>query len=211
MKTTTTKQTKRNPSTQPQPAKPPAKRATGTPSTPRKAKRKPAKSKPVPVESYSQTPTITPPIPKRKRGNVSKFTTALADEICKRISSGETMTSICTDSHMPNPATVWRWGQEHETFAQDIACARNRGYDAIADECVRIADGRDGDDPQSRRIRVETRLKLLAKWDPKRYGERIEQHIEVETGPNTLASLQERAKHVRSGLNLAHRVPTERN
>jgi hypothetical protein len=29
----------------------------------------------------------------------------------------------------------------------------------------------------------------------------------VETGLNTLASLQERAKAVRSGLNLAHRPP----
>lgn len=30
------------------------------------------------------------------------------------------------------------------------------------------------EDPASRRVRAETRLKLLAKWDPKRYGDKLE-------------------------------------
>jgi hypothetical protein len=33
--------------------------------------------------------------------------------------------------------------------------------------------GIDGGDVQNRKLRIETRLKLLAKWDPKRYGERV--------------------------------------
>jgi hypothetical protein len=51
--------------------------------------------------------------------------------------------------------------------------ARNEGADVIAQECISIVDNLD-EDPASRRIRVETRLKLLSKWFPKRYGDKVE-------------------------------------
>lgn len=78
--------------------------------------------------------------------------------------------------------------------ALDIAHAhaRDDGFDAIAADCLVIADdgsldfipkttedgevsfGVDRDHISRSKLRVETRLKLLAKWDPKRYGERLE-------------------------------------
>jgi hypothetical protein len=64
------------------------------------------------------------------------------------------------------------WMDEDAGIASAIARAREEGFDAIADDCLAIADDRT-DEPASRRVRVETRLKLLAKWDPKRYGEMI--------------------------------------
>ena len=45
---------------------------------------------------------------------------------------------------------------------------------------LEIADDRE-EDPASRRVRIETRLKLLAKWDPKRYGDRLQAEL---TGAN---------------------------
>lgn len=115
--------------------------------------------------------------PKRKvgapKGSGSKYTEALAQEICERISRGEPLTQICRDSHMPQRSNVHCWRAEHEGFAGRFARARECGFDAIAAECMRIADDKMGDpDPSSRRVRVETRLKLLAKWNPKTYGER---------------------------------------
>jgi hypothetical protein len=77
-----------------------------------------------------------------------------------------------------------------------IARAREEGFDAIAREALEIADdGRrdyvplengglavDHDHIARSRLRVDTRLKLLAKWDPKRYGERI-QHANDPDNP----------------------------
>ena len=71
------------------------------------------------------------------------------------------------------------------------ARARKLGYDALAEESLEIADdgtndwverekedGRldvevDRDHIQRSKLRIETRLKLLAVWDPKRYGQMI--------------------------------------
>lgn len=74
-----------------------------------------------------------------------------------------------------------------ELLAIAYARARDAGFDAIAVECLDIADNtandtiKDDEDGTPRpnsewitrsRLRVDTRLKLLAKWDPKRYGDR---------------------------------------
>lgn len=103
----------------------------------------------------------------------SKVTPALMDEICDRLSKGEPMAQICRDDHMPDRATVWRWAEADDAFSQRIAHAREAGFDAIADDCLRIADDEEGD-PQRDKLRVDTRLKLLAKWSPKKYGDKVD-------------------------------------
>ena len=88
---------------------------------------------------------------------------------------------------MPAVRTVSDWKANHENFAADFARAREEGFDAIAEDCLKIADNTENDDkhtesgvvPNSEwitrsRLRVETRLKLLAKWSPKRYGDKLE-------------------------------------
>jgi hypothetical protein len=79
----------------------------------------------------------------------------------------------------------------NKSFSARIARAREEGYDAIAIDCLHIADDNsrdtrfikkngheieitDNDVIQRAKLRVETRLKLLAKWDPKRYGEKLD-------------------------------------
>lgn len=69
--------------------------------------------------------------------------------------------------------TVWNWQDSDEAVSLAIARAREIGGDAIAVQALAIADERE-EDPASRRVMVETRLKLLAKWHPKRYGDKIE-------------------------------------
>ena len=52
-----------------------------------------------------------------KRGRPSKYTKAVADEICLRLAKGETLRSICRDEHMPHEATVRQWAvQDYEGF-----------------------------------------------------------------------------------------------
>lgn len=88
---------------------------------------------------------------------------------------------------MPAVRTVNSWRAINEVFSADIARARDDGYEAIAADCLAIADetgsdtkyGKNGEAiPDSEwisrsRLRVETRLKLLAKWDPRRYGDKV--------------------------------------
>ena len=112
------------------------------------------------------------PAPKQN-GRPSKFSPEIAAEICKRISGGESLRSICSDAPMPCRQTVIAWTDRDSGFRENYLRARECGADAIADDCLRIADDLT-EEPQSRRVRVETRLKLLSKWMPKRYGDRVE-------------------------------------
>lgn len=128
-----------------------------------------------------------------KGGRPSKFTEALITEICDRLSKGEPLAQICRDEGMPHPSTVRDWMAERPSVSLAITRAREDGFDAIAAEALSIADdgrrdyvpdedGReavDHDHIQRSKLRVDTRLKLLAKWDPKRYGERIQQETNL--------------------------------
>lgn len=125
-----------------------------------------------------------------KRGRPSKFTSATAAQICERLSKGEPMAAICRHARMPAVSTVHEWMDRDAGFSGSIARARERGFDALAAECLAIADtpkvgntrkvSPDGttitteDMLGHRKLQIETRLKLLAKWDPKRYGERLD-------------------------------------
>lgn len=94
---------------------------------------------------------------------------------------------------MPSYGTIYNWEKKDPEFAERIACARDIGEEVLAQECLAIADdgtndymeethGDDedsswrfnGENVQRSRLRIETRLKLLAKWNPKKYGEKLE-------------------------------------
>lgn len=114
-------------------------------------------------------------------------TPELLDEICRRIADGETLRSICRDEHMPSWRAVYDWINDDAEFSSRIARARELGFDAIAEEALAIADTpREGEEREEsdngvkvkkgdmlghRKLQVETRLKLLAKWSPKKYGD----------------------------------------
>ena len=132
---------------------------------------------------------------KRKgAGHPTDYTEEAAAEICERLSGGEPLAWICCDEHMPSVSSVSRWKKAHPEFRASFRVARKVGFDAIAADALRIADtpkvGRrveiDAEGKQRvikedmlghRRLQVETRLKLLAKWDPERYGDRLRQEV----------------------------------
>lgn len=146
-------------------------------------------------------------------GRPSKKTPQVVAIICERLSMGEPLAAICRDEGMPDPSTVWDWQQQDVEVSQAIARAREAGEDWLAAECLQIADspleGREvkenadgevvevkrGDMLQHRKLQIETRLKLLAKWNPKKWGER--QTIEHDVSDN----LAERMKAARERAN----------
>lgn len=107
--------------------------------------------------------------------------------ICERHSKGETIASILRSPGMPARTTFYDWLDDEE-LAGIFARAREAAMDAIADQAVAIAeDGAndtyvdengftrtDNDVIQRSKLRVETRLKLLAKWAPRKYGDKLE-------------------------------------
>lgn len=129
-----------------------------------------------------------------------EFTAELAEEICDWIADGNTLRAFCRQPGKPSFKTVYRWMEANKEFQTAMELARQVGFDAIADEALQIADtpeygtvktvegggdggegGKDSDCKVTvrnedmlghRKLRVETRLKLLAKWHPKKYGER---------------------------------------
>jgi len=113
-----------------------------------------------------------------------------AEQVLERLAQGETLSQICRDIKVPR-RTVHNWRRDNPVFEAQFARAKDEGFDAIADDVVVIADdGRNdwmvangdedagwrynGEHATRSRLRVETRLKLLAKWDPKRYGDRVQ-------------------------------------
>ncbi len=126
--------------------------------------------------------------PKVRTGRPSKYTPELVEEIAERLAKGETMSSICRCEDMPGRVTVYDWMALYPIVAEQIARAREDGHDFIAEDCLNIADdngkdtrilddGRevtDADVVQRAKLRIETRLKLLAKWNPKKYGDKMD-------------------------------------
>jgi hypothetical protein len=76
-----------------------------------------------------------------KRGRPTRYTKALAQRICERLATGETLLSICRDENFPRDATVRQWAlADRNGFYSEYARARNLGLDAMADETVELAD-----------------------------------------------------------------------
>jgi hypothetical protein len=95
------------------------------------------------------------------------------DAILADIEQGIPLREICRRPDMPSKSTVYEFLKANEEANGRFARAREIGWDELAEETIEIADDR-GEDPASRRVRVDTRLKLLSKWDPKRYGDKTE-------------------------------------
>ncbi len=148
---------------------------------------------------------------KKKTGRPTKYTPTLAESILERLSSGESLTSICAAEEMPKRTTVVGWQGQHDEFATSYARARIAYADAIFDEAIEIADDSSGDrttrtkngeqvrvvdheNIQRARLRVETRMKAAAKINPAKYGDKLDLNMSGELNVSDLsdAKLNER-------------------
>lgn len=133
-------------------------------------------------------------------GRPSKFTKAIASEICNRLANGESLRGICGDEHMPDRNTVHDWLFKDEDFHRQYARARELQAETLVDEIIDISDDGSNDwmdrnnaDGQAidrvidhehitrSRLRIDSRKWFASKVLPKKYGEKVQQEI---TGPN---------------------------
>ncbi len=130
------------------------------------------------------------------KGSGSKYTEEIADRICDLVSNGVNLRRVCRMEGMPAWRTVYDWVVARPDFAARLARAREMGYDSLAEEALEISNtphlgqkkvfsSGAGEDDDSmtvteedmlghRKLQIETRLKLLAVWDPKRYGNKVQ-------------------------------------
>jgi hypothetical protein len=124
---------------------------------------------------------------KKKTGRPSKFTQEIADSVCERIASGDSVRTICLDSDMPPMSTVFRWLAQIESFREQYARAREAQADLMAEEILAIADETEhdtidtenGERPTNEwiarsRLRVDARKWLASKMAPKKYGDKLD-------------------------------------
>ncbi|MEY2925834.1 MAG: hypothetical protein RL367_311 [Pseudomonadota bacterium] len=98
----------------------------------------------------------------------------LASAICDQLAQGYPLPHVCRNAAMPGVQIVRAWMVQRPELAAAIAQATRDGYDAIAQDCRATARGT-GDDGDIRRDKliIDTDLKILSKWDPARYGDRL--------------------------------------
>ena len=131
--------------------------------------------------------------PRKKIGRPSKYTPEIAQQMCEMLADGIPLREICRQEGFPEWRTVYDWMYRDDALggggtglSAAIARAREVGQEAIAEqiwldmqqEPERILSeggGRvDSGYVQLMKARADIGLKLLAKWNPKRYGDRVQ-------------------------------------
>jgi hypothetical protein len=97
----------------------------------------------------------------------------LIEEVLSRIAQGETLAALGRELDF-HPTAWGQWVRADEALAIAYADARDTGHDVIADDVLQIIDSvpAQGEEIQRAKLRAEYRLKLLAKWNPKKYGDK---------------------------------------
>ena len=136
-------------------------------------------------------------------GRPSKYTEAVAHEICTRLMEGQGLVEICRDDHIPSIRTIFDWldDKRYTKFLHRYNSARIKQAEYLADEMLEIADdgtndwvdrkNKDGttyraldhEHVSRSSLRVHTRKWAASKLQPKKYGDKL--HTE-ESGTITV-------------------------
>jgi len=141
-------------------------------------------------------------------GRPTKFSPELAERICDAIATnGKGLDWVCENTAgFPSARTVSRWQAADEVFCREVTRAGARRADILFDECLDIADDATGDPVRGdngketqhateqvarSKLRVDTRLRMIAMLNRKKYGEKLELSGEVITQRPTVPTRDE--------------------
>ena len=116
------------------------------------------------------------------------YSDKLAQEISERISSGELLTVICNDPHMPTARNATRWLKSHNDFAALYNMALQDRLTIFEEQIVQLSDDRSKDvqratasssrekvqfvDPVQRaKLQIEVRMRHLRAGRPQKWGD----------------------------------------
>lgn len=114
---------------------------------------------------------------------------AKIEEICNALAEGKSLRAIAKEMGKPESTLRYWIAKDPEIFAHS-ARAKELGCDALADECLEIADD-PTIDAATKRIKIDTRIRLIGKWS-QRYGDKLTVNAKTEvTHKHDLDSLSD--------------------
>lgn len=105
-------------------------------------------------------------------GRPSSYTEEVGLAICERLMAGTPLKQICSGPDMPHYTTVLKWQRDNAAFSDLSARAKQDGTHALADDSLRIADDMTID-VAHKRVMIDTRMRLIGKWNSKAYGDKL--------------------------------------
>lgn len=145
-------------------------------------------------------------------GRPSSYSPALADEICDRITEGESIYNICKSGHMPHYTTVWRWLDAHDDFASKCARARALQAEFMDHKIMEEAEKANKDNAYAVKVKIAAYQWRAMKLSPRKYGERLE--VEQNTTVRTVSDTPEESAQARDKWIASHgngHAPTKMN
>lgn len=137
--------------------------------------------------------SITEEITKPKRGQPTKRTDAIIDEIISRLEMGHALTMICLDPNLPGLRTVNTWKRNDPTLQERFNEAREEGtyvLDDIAELIARKVPGFTSGDFRYDDLLVSVLAQRKRYANRKRFGEKVQmdvvQHQSVILDMNTI-------------------------
>lgn len=159
--------------------------------------------------SSQHTPDLSAPpaYVQGRRGRQSSYTRDRADAVIRGIESGSSLRHVAADTGVPMP-TICRWVSDSvDGFAERYAQAKAIACDLMAEDTIAIADdssqdwetrfNRKGEEYQAlnrehverSKARIHARHWYLSRLAPKKYGDRVQQDVNVTV--NVPALIQE--------------------
>ena len=116
---------------------------------------------------------------------IAKPDLKIMEEVLFWISSGNTLRAYCRQKGKPAFTTIYNWLNKDKEFTERFVRAREVGSDMIADSIMEIMNEQpemiEGDNPRIdpawvalQKAKSDVALKLLSKWFPSRYGDRVD-------------------------------------
>ena len=119
-------------------------------------------------------------------GRPTKYTQELADEICRRLLAGNSLSKVSRDDDMPNRDTIHTWLATHTEFSDNYVRACKIRRENRFDDLEEVVDTTE--DVQRARLKVDVIKWQLSKEEPKKYGDKIDVTTDGEK-VNSYASL----------------------
>ena len=117
---------------------------------------------------------------------VKKPDPVIVENLLVHVANGGTVRAFCREKHNPSYNTIYRWlDKDKELMTRFTYTSRFLGARAIAEEALELVDTPPpliGEGENARydnshvnwmRSRADLRLKLLSKWYPQEYGDKV--------------------------------------
>jgi len=120
----------------------------------------------------------TPPRTTHKNTNIrthplTEWNPETVERVFELLCEGNSLRKISTMAMMPSERTLRKWEREDDETGLRFARGREIGTHAMGEECLDIADeeAKGMTHVQDKRLRIDTRLRLMGMWNRKMYGE----------------------------------------